>query len=266
MPYRSVLSNKSKVEEAVKRCSSVKECLQYLGLRAAGGNYKQFYDWCDKHGIIPPRGDNTSGIRRHSKRVKIPLDKVLTVGSSYNRNQLKVRLIEESLLEAKCYECGILPEWNGKLLSLQLDHINGIANDNRLENLRLLCPNCHSQTLTFAGKRRGYTRIETYVCSQCYAPITKSSKLALCRKCASRRSNFTKRKVERPSKKELQKLIWSKPTTLLAKEFGVSDKAVEKWCKAYGIQKPPRGYWNKQNQSQSLIFNQSVTLIEESPN
>jgi Zn finger protein HypA/HybF involved in hydrogenase expression len=68
-----------------------------------------------------------------------------------SRSHLKRRLIREHRLEAKCNECGIA-DWNNKPLSLQLDHINGQAKDNRLENLRLLCPNCHSQTETFAGR------------------------------------------------------------------------------------------------------------------
>jgi hypothetical protein len=58
-------------------------------------------------------------------------------------------------------------------------------------------------------------------------------------------SRIRTRKVERPSKAELQKLVWEKPTTQIAKDFGVSDKAVEKWCKVYGVEKPPRGYWVK---------------------
>ncbi|MDJ0737052.1 MAG: group I intron-associated PD-(D/E)XK endonuclease [Nostocaceae cyanobacterium] len=58
-------------------------------------------------------------------------------------------------------------------------------------------------------------------------------------------SRIHTRKVERPSKEELEKLVWSKPTTQIGKQFGVSDKAVEKWCKTYGIEKPPRGYWVK---------------------
>jgi hypothetical protein len=58
-------------------------------------------------------------------------------------------------------------------------------------------------------------------------------------------SRIHTRKVERPSKAELQKLVWEKPTTQIAKDFGVSDKAVEKWCKVYGVEKPPRGYWVK---------------------
>ncbi len=58
-------------------------------------------------------------------------------------------------------------------------------------------------------------------------------------------SRIHTRKVERPSKEELEKLVWEKPTAQICKDFGVSDKAVEKWCKTYGIEKPPRGYWVK---------------------
>jgi len=65
---------------------------------------------------------------------------------------LKRRLIAEKLLEYKCDQCGLDQFWNNKQISLQLDHINGINNDNRIENLRFLCPNCHSQTTNYAGK------------------------------------------------------------------------------------------------------------------
>jgi len=56
-------------------------------------------------------------------------------------------------------------------------------------------------------------------------------------------------KIEWPNKEELHKLVWEKPTSILAKEFGVSDKAIEKWCKKYGIDKPPRGYWAKKRKN-----------------
>lgn len=67
---------------------------------------------------------------------------------------LKKRLLAEGLLEERCAECGI-SEWNGRPLSLHLDHINGDRRDQRLENLRFLCPNCHSQTETYCGRNQG---------------------------------------------------------------------------------------------------------------
>lgn len=68
-----------------------------------------------------------------------------------HRSNLKLRLLQEGLLQNRCDACG-LTEWRGKPLSIQIDHVNGVGNDNRLENLRMLCPNCHSQTETFSGR------------------------------------------------------------------------------------------------------------------
>ena len=90
-----------------------------------------------------------------SPNVKYSLDEILIENSSYaNISRLKQRLIKEKRLEYKCACCGII-EWMGKPLTLQLDHINGKNNDHRIENLRFLCPNCHSQTPTYAGRNKG---------------------------------------------------------------------------------------------------------------
>jgi len=67
------------------------------------------------------------------------------------RTHVKLRLIRAGLLENRCDECG-LTDWRGRPLSIHIDHINGVRGDNRLENLRMLCPNCHSQTDTFGGR------------------------------------------------------------------------------------------------------------------
>lgn len=81
------------------------------------------------------------------------LNEILIENSNYlNRGRLKIRLVKEGVLEYKCSCCNNKGEWLGKPITLQLDHINGICNDNRLFNLRFLCPNCHSQTETYSGK------------------------------------------------------------------------------------------------------------------
>ena len=87
---------------------------------------------------------------------KYSLEEILVENSTYeNTTQLKKRIIKENLKEYKCEQCGNKGEWNGQKLVLQLEHKNGIHNDHRLENLCFLCPNCHSQTKTFAGKNIG---------------------------------------------------------------------------------------------------------------
>jgi 5-methylcytosine-specific restriction endonuclease McrA len=82
-----------------------------------------------------------------------PFDDLLTIERRTQRTHLKMRLLRAGLLRAECFECG-LTEWRGRPLSLELDHVNGTKLDTRLENLRLLCPNCHSQTETYAGRNK----------------------------------------------------------------------------------------------------------------
>lgn len=77
---------------------------------------------------------------------------VFTESSSYNRGHLKKRIIQQELIPYICDRCNLIDEWNGKPLVLRLDHINGIKNDHRIDNLRFLCPNCDSQEPTYCGR------------------------------------------------------------------------------------------------------------------
>lgn len=79
------------------------------------------------------------------------VEQIFVENSTLPNERIKDRALKEQLLVYKCYECSLV-EWNGKVIVLELDHINGNNKDHRLENLRLLCPNCHSQTSTFRGK------------------------------------------------------------------------------------------------------------------
>ncbi len=180
-----------------------------------------------------------------------PLEEILVENSNYHRASLKARLLALGILKNKCSSCGLGSEWNGKPLVLHIEHKNGIGNDNRLENLAILCPNCHSQTPTYCGNRF----VKKVYCIDCNTRISNVSKR--CKSCAGKvgyikgnRGNFIGRQQcsIKPSKEELAELLWSMPSSKIARLYGVSDKAVQKWCKKYNLDKPPRGYWTRQKE------------------
>jgi Zn finger protein HypA/HybF involved in hydrogenase expression len=143
--------------ELINDSSCISDVLRKLGYSTNGNSWasKIVKERMEKLELIFTK-KNAYYYKKYSS--KLPLEQVLIKDSGYNRTKLKERLIKEGLKEYKCECCGIT-EWNGKPLSLQLHHINGIHNDNRLSNLQLLCPNCHSQTENFAGTRGKGTSI-----------------------------------------------------------------------------------------------------------
>ena len=146
---------------AIKSSISIREAILKMGLVATGSAFRVFKKRASVLNI------DTSHLLGKSHMIgktnpwvpKRDLDEIMVEDSDYiTTSRLKSRLLKLNLLTEECYECHMTPLWNGKKLVLQLDHINGVCNDHRLENLRLLCPNCHSQTDTFAGKNVGGTR------------------------------------------------------------------------------------------------------------
>ena len=137
--------------ELVNKCSNISDVLRELGYSTNGNSWG--------YQIVKERMEKlnlffTKRNYMYQDNTALPLEKILIKDSEYNRTKLKTRLVKEGLKEYKCECCGI-SEWNGKPLTLQLHHINGIHNDNRLSNLQLLCPNCHSQTENFGTRGRG---------------------------------------------------------------------------------------------------------------
>jgi len=147
------------------------------------------------------------------------------------RGSLKKRMVENNLLPNECSICKIGPEWNGKSLSLELDHINQVNNDNRIENLRFLCPNCHSQITNEYRAENKKPKQDLCSCGK-----TKNRVSIQCRSCAvAGIAGFTRR--FNPSKEELINTIQEKNYNIcaVAKIYGVSDNSIRKRCKLLGI-------------------------------
>ena len=145
------------LEEAVKKSLAIAGVCRKLNIKPCGGNYKtlhsKFKEWnIDTSHFTGAAWNQGEKFTPFAK--SYTLEEVLVENSPYkSSNCLKKRLFKEGIKTKKCEECGIV-EWNGKEIILELEHVNGNNTDNRLENLKILCPNCHSQTNTFRNKKR----------------------------------------------------------------------------------------------------------------
>ena len=198
-----------------------------MGLNSIGDNIKTLKKYILQYNIdIEHFNYNKKGNIK-----KIKLCDVLVEKSSYNRNSLKKRLYKEGLKKKKCELCGQTEEWKGKKISLILDHKNGVNNDNRIDNLQIVCPNCNATLDTHCsknGSKYNYNQVEECkkYCS-CGKKMSKGSDK--CLECYA----LSQRKVVRPEYDILIKEIKETGYTGTGRKYGVSDNAIRKWKKYY---------------------------------
>ena len=144
------------LEKAIITSSSYRQVLQKLSLREAGGNYEQIkkYIYEQKLNVDHFKGRAWNKGLKGQGKPRIPLTNILVSGSSYQTFKLKRRLFNAGLKPMYCEECGWAQKTQNGYLPLELDHINGNRYDNRLENLKILCPNCHSLRPTHRSRKR----------------------------------------------------------------------------------------------------------------
>lgn len=166
---KSIPYTKENLQKAVDNANSYAQTLRNMDRLPVGSNYSTVKNKIKLYQIDTSHFDPyLNGSKRGGTR-PIDLDKVMTKNSSYPRGTLKKRLLRDGILKNECSLCGQGDSWQGKKLTLILDHINGVSNDHRLENLRIVCPNCNSTLDTHCGRNMAKAGIlpPKSTCPQC---------------------------------------------------------------------------------------------------
>lgn len=226
---------------AVAASLSYAETLRRLELCATGGNWRTLRLWIDRWGIATDHFDSRAAQREGLRRRPQPLEEIMVEGSTYSRNHLKDRLYREGLKARRCEICGQGEMWRGRPMGLVLDHINGIRNDHRLDNLQILCPNCAATLDTHCG-RKNRLEVASRACLRCGEHFTpRATRQRYCSQECGRRAprpnrgvpNPGLRRAERPPHDQLVREITATSYSAVGRKYGVSDNAIRKWVRQY---------------------------------
>lgn len=251
------------LEPKVKEVTSMTALIESIGLKLTGGSYRLLKQRINQHGISIDHfighgwskgltKETSDTLNKNSLKTRTPHEKVFCINSGFNSSKLKYRLLDLGW-EDKCNICG-LKDWLGNPITLHVDHINGISGDNRLENLQIICPNCHQQTETWGNKKDKGSMVKllntpdlgsgaeglvgwslttpTKKCIDCDKKC--SCNATRCKSCeAIRKNNNIKKRV---SKEQLILDLKDLKTYVeISKKYNVSDVSIKKWCKFYNL-------------------------------
>ena len=209
--------DKEEFADLINQSFSIKNLIEKFGMRDVGGNRKtlfkaiEFFSLQKELNNLRTRQKENNKKQIKSFHKKKSNDEVFTINSNYGRGHLKARILEDNLFPYVCRECKNNGIWNNKKLILQLEHINGNPLDNRLNNLCFLCPNGHSQTKAFAGRKKKNSSKE----------IEKKKRILLREKVKKQRISFL-------NQLDLTEYGWIKK---VQKEWNVSHTQVKRWIK-----------------------------------
>lgn len=233
MPKETIMSKitDEEFQIVVEESSSLRE----IAIKCGYSNYSGA-----SSNIVKTRIEKQNLLTDHFKRKTPEIrsdEQVFISDSPIDQSSLRRRYFKGKFSDYRCSICEQEPIWQNKELVLTLDHINGHNRDNRLENLRWVCPNCDRQLDTFAGKNIQREEKHNY-CIDCGIEILMSS--TRCPSCSVKFNGLNNRRVDRPNRNKLKSLIRSQSFVQIAKQYGVTDNAIRKWCDEYSLPRTKR--------------------------
>jgi len=242
MPGKRLSYTEEQAREAIGSSYSWAESLRKLGLCSTGGGWRVLKKYAEIWGISTNHFDLTRAREGHMQFQKRPIEELLVEDSNASRQNLKRRLYQERLKERRCETCGQDEMWRGQRMALILDHINGVRDDNRLENLRIVCPNCAATLSTHCGRKNRIIREEARCrrCERSFVPNSSTQRYCS-RQCGTRwdRSKLrgtpkpSIRRALRPPYEQLLAELNATSYCAVGRKYGVSDNAVRKWVRFY---------------------------------
>lgn len=233
MVYRKYTLND--VIEAVEMSTSIANVLRKIGLKPKGGNYRTINNYIKENDIDVSHFTGQLWSKGKIIGPKRDIGDYLSNKYPIQSNVLKKRLINEGLKEHKCEKCGNI-KWLVGLIPLELHHINGNSDDNSLNNLQLLCPNCHAFTDNYRGRKlkkvklkkakinkKSVTHKKKYYCT-CGNEKARGSKM-----CSDCQHKLQRKVRNRPNKEILLQEVKDTSYTAVGKKYGVSDNTIRKW-------------------------------------
>lgn len=219
-----------KIAELTKQNPSIRTIFLNYGIRDTAYAYRKFNEYCTTYKIsleeIKEKAQYVSGNR-------IPTHLLLTENSPHKLN--KNRLIKEKILDDKCYNegCNITSTWLGNPITLEIDHIDGNPNNHSPNNLRLLCPNCHSQQPT-SNRRKTFPprKIIIHTCNRCEKEISNGAQM--CVTCSNTSRKQTQEREDWPPMEEIASMIRKSSFDAVGKQLNISGSGLRKYLKRFG--------------------------------